>query len=50
VGHRGDLELKVTQNSFLKFTAQWQRFTAAATAAERDHWVKRYRVDVQVQY
>jgi hypothetical protein len=50
VGHRGDLELKVTDNSFIKLTAQWQRFTASANPAERDHWVKRYRVDVQFEY
>jgi hypothetical protein len=50
VGHRGDLEMKVTDNSFLKLTAQWQRFTASANPEEREHWVKRYRVDVQVEY
>lgn len=50
VGHRGDLELKVSDNSFLKLTAQWQRFTASPIPEERDHWVKRYRVDLQVEY
>lgn len=50
LGHRGDLELKVTDNSFIKLTAQWQRFTASANPEERNHWVKRYRVDVQVEY
>jgi len=50
VGHRGDLEVEVTRNSFIKLTAQWQRFTASANPEERDHWVKRYRVDLQVEY
>lgn len=49
-GHRGDLELKVTENSFIKLTAQWQRFTGSPNPDERDHWVKRYRADVQFEY
>jgi len=50
VGHRGDLQLKMTDNSFIELTAQWQRFTASPVPEERDHWVKRYRVDLHFEY
>jgi hypothetical protein len=46
-GHRADLGFRVAPNTSLHGVAQWQRFKDAARVEERDHWVKRYRVELR---
>jgi hypothetical protein len=49
-GHRGDLGIRVSDNTALHGVAQLQRFKDSAREAERDHWVRRYRVDLRYTY
>jgi hypothetical protein len=49
-GHRGDLGLKVGDKSAFHVVTQWQRFKDSPRLPERDHWVKRYRVELRVNY
>jgi Putative porin len=46
-GHRGDLGFRLQQNTSLHGVAQWQRFKDSARLEERDHWVKRFRVELR---
>jgi len=46
-GHRGDLGFRLHPNASLHGIAQWQRFKDSARAEERDHWVRRFRVELR---
>jgi hypothetical protein len=47
-GHRADLGFRAGKNGSLHGVAQWQRFKDSPRAEERDHWVKRYRVELRI--
>jgi hypothetical protein len=49
-GHRGDLGIRVSDNAALHGVAQLQRFKDSAREAERDHWLRRYRVELRISY
>ncbi len=49
-GHRGDLGLRLSDNSALHVVTQWQRFKDSPRPPEQDHWLKRYRAEVRVTY
>jgi hypothetical protein len=49
-GHRGELAFKTSERTALHFTAQWQRFKISPRVEEQDHWVKRYRLDLRIDY
>lgn len=49
-GHRGDLGVRVSDNAALHGVAQLQRFKDSPREAERDHWLRRYRVELRVNY
>jgi hypothetical protein len=48
-GHRADLGFRVEPRgrASLHGVAQWQRFKDSPVAAERDHWQKRFRVELR---
>lgn len=46
-GHKADLGLRLSDRAALHVVGQWQRFKDAPQVAERDRWVKRYRVDLR---
>lgn len=46
-GHRADLGLRISDRSAIHAVAQWQRFKDSPRAAEQDHWLKRYRVELR---
>jgi hypothetical protein len=47
-GHRGDFGFRVAQKASLHGVVQYQRFKDSARVEEREHWVKRYRVELRV--
>jgi hypothetical protein len=49
-GHKLDLGTNSGHNSALHAVGQLQRFKDSANAAEREHWVKRLRVELRVTY
>jgi hypothetical protein len=49
-GHRTDFGFKVGEHSSLHGVAQWQRFKDSPREEERDHWLKRYRLELRVRY
>jgi hypothetical protein len=49
-GHRGDLGFRVGEHAALHGVVQAQRFKDSPREAERNHWVKRYRVELRLSY
>ena len=49
-GHRGDLGVRLYDGVALHAIGQLQRFKDSARVEERDHWLKRYRVELRVIY
>ena len=49
-GHRGDVGLRLSDNAALHGVGQLQRFKDSAREAERDHWIRRYRVELRFLY
>jgi hypothetical protein len=49
-GHKAELGVRVGPHTSLHGTAQWQRFKDSPNVAERDHWLKRYRLDLRFAY
>jgi hypothetical protein len=49
-GHRGDLGLRLRDHYALHGVAQTQRFKDSPRAADRHHWVRRYRIELRVAY
>ncbi|HEY7510324.1 MAG TPA: putative porin [Vicinamibacteria bacterium] len=49
-GHRGDVGVRLYEGVALHAVGQLQRFKDSARAEERDHWLKRYRVELRVTY
>jgi hypothetical protein len=49
-GHRGDLGVRLSENTALHGVAQIQRFKDSPRVEERDHWVKRYRAEFRISY
>jgi len=49
-GHRGDVGVKAGEHIAVHTIGQLQRFKDSPRIAERDHWVKRYRVEVRLGY
>jgi hypothetical protein len=49
-GHRGELAVRTSDRTTLHLIGQLQRFKDAPRPEERDHWVKRARVEIRVAY
>lgn len=49
-GQRAELASRLRGNASLHLIAQWQKFEDSAVVAERDHTVKRYRVELRTKY
>jgi hypothetical protein len=49
-GHRGELGVRVVNHWTAHAIGQVQRFKDSPRPEERDHWVKRFRVEVRVDY
>jgi hypothetical protein len=49
-GHRGDLGLRLRDHYALHGVGQAQRFKDSPRAADRRHWVRRYRIELRVAY
>jgi hypothetical protein len=49
-GHRGDVGVRVSDKAALHGVAQLQRFKDSPREAEREHWVRRYRVELRFDY
>src|SRR5262249_31339992 len=49
-GHRGELGVRVVDHWTAHAIGQVQRFRDSPRPEERDHWVKRFRVEVRVDY
>ena len=49
-GHRAELEVKGGDRSSIAGIAQWQRFKIAPDPAFREKWVKRYRLELRIDY
>jgi len=49
-GHRGDVGIRLSDNTALHGVAQIQRFKDSAREAERDHWLRRYRAELRFSY
>jgi hypothetical protein len=49
-GHRGDLGFKTTEQSSIHAIGQLQRFKDSPVEADRDKWVKRYRLELRIAY
>lgn len=49
-GHRGDLGARIDARSSAHIVGQLQRFKDSPRVEERDHWVKRYRLEVRYSY
>jgi hypothetical protein len=49
-GHRGELGIRVVDHWTAHAIGQVQRFKDSPRPEERDHWVKRFRVEVRVDY
>jgi hypothetical protein len=48
-GHRADFGLRGGDHSALHAVAQWQRFKDSPRPEEREHWVKRYRLELRIR-
>jgi Putative porin len=49
-GHRGELGVRVVEHWTVHGIGQVQRFKDSPRPEERDHWVKRFRVELRVDY
>jgi Putative porin len=49
-GHRGELGVRLVDHWTLHAIGQLQRFKDSPRPEERDHWVKRFRVELRVSY
>ena len=49
-GHRGDVGVRLHEGFALHAVGQLQRFKDSARVEERDHWLKRYRIELRVTY
>jgi Putative porin len=49
-GHRGELSTKTNEHSSLALVGQLQQFKDSPRPEERDHWVKRLRVELRATY
>jgi hypothetical protein len=49
-GHRGDLGLRASDHTALHGIGQLQRFKDSPRPEEREHWVKRFRVELRINY
>jgi hypothetical protein len=49
-GHRADVGVRLTRNTSMHAVGQLQRFKDSPRVDERDHWLKRYRLDLRVRY
>ncbi len=49
-GHRADLGLRLSDHTALHGIGQLQRFKDSPRPEERDHWVKRFRVETRINY
>jgi len=49
-GHRGEIATRAGGKSTLHVIGQLQKFKDSPIPAERDHWVKRLRVEMRVSY
>ncbi|HEX6737970.1 MAG TPA: putative porin [Vicinamibacteria bacterium] len=49
-GHRGDLGVRAGERSSLHVIGQLIRFKDAARTDEQEHWIRRYRVELRVDY
>lgn len=49
-GHRAELEVKGGNYSSVAGVAQWQRFKIAPDTTVSEKWVKRYRLELRIQY
>jgi len=48
-GHRADLGLRGGDKSALHAVVQWQRFKDSPRPEEREHWLKRYRLEFRIR-
>ena len=48
-GHRVDLGLRGGDTSSIHAVVQWQRFKDSPREEERDHWLKRYRLELRIK-
>jgi hypothetical protein len=49
-GHRGELAVRVAERGTVHGIAQIIRFKDSPREEERDHWIKRYRVELRFEY
>jgi hypothetical protein len=49
-GHRGEIATKTSERSSFAVIGQLQRFKDSPRVEEREHWVKRFRVEVRASY
>lgn len=49
-GHRADMGLRVGDHSAVHAIAQWQRFKDSPRSEEREHWLKRYRLELRIRH
>jgi hypothetical protein len=49
-GHRTDFGFRAGDHGSLHAIAQWQRFKDSPRIEEREHWLKRYRIELRVHY
>ncbi len=49
-GHRGEIAFKASKQGSLHVVGQLQRFKDSVIPEERDHWVKRLRLELRVDY
>jgi hypothetical protein len=47
-GHRGDVGFRAGRYASLHGVAHWVRFKDSPRLEERDHWIKRYRVELRI--
>jgi hypothetical protein len=49
-GHRGEISSKTSDKSSIAVIGQLQQFKDSPRPEERDHWVRRYRIEVRATY
>jgi hypothetical protein len=49
-GHRGELATRISDKSSFHAIGQYQKFKDSPRPEERDHWVRRFRLEVRVAY
>jgi hypothetical protein len=49
-GHRGEIATRISDRSSFHAIGMWQQFKDSPDPAQRDHWVKRYRLEVRIRY